>query len=220
MGAKRPSASHADDIGSLCRRLAAALQGGRPILCALDDIAERTPSRLRPALRAIRERLRGGGRISEALADLGAPSFIWGTVRSGEASARLAQALTLLADRLEAEKAIRPARNRTLHYYALAFGRLGMMLSAGVPILSALEAAGESLGHPGVGKVFIGLTREMKRGWGEFADAVGRLAPELPPMAVEMLRDGERDGRLDVALPIVADYLLDEASQRPAPARK
>jgi type II secretory pathway component PulF len=216
MGKKKSSTLDSGKAAQLCRLLATALEGSDSILCAFDSAAGRAPARLRPLLHAVRERVRAGGRISDKLMELGAPSFIWGTVRAGEVSATLKHAVTLLADRLEAEQEIRPCRDRRLHFYGLAFGRLGMMLSAGVPFISALVAAGESLGESEVGRVFMSAAKEMREGWGDFAGALGRLDPGLPPTAVEMLRDGEEEGRFGEVVPIVADYLLDEADSSQA----
>jgi hypothetical protein len=34
-------------------------------------------------------------------------------------------------------------------------------------------------------------------------------------MALDMVRDAEHDGRLPEALPVIADYLLDVAAEKP-----
>ena len=153
--------------------------------------------------------------MSAELADRGAPSYIWGAIACGEARGDIARALTLLADRLEEEQAIAASRDQRLHAYALAFGRLGMLLAIGVPFLQALESAAASVAPCDASDALLAARAAMAKGDG-FGDALERAAPDLPATAIEMMRDGERDGRLDQALPVIADYLLDEVAQKPA----
>ena len=153
--------------------------------------------------------------MSAEMADRGAPPYVWGAIACGEVRGDIARALTLLADRLEAEQAIGAPRDRRLYAYALAFGRLGMLLAIGVPFLQALESAAESVAPSDVSDALLAARMAIAKGDG-FAEALERAAPDLPATVIEMTRDGERDGRLDQALPIIADFLLDEAAQKPA----
>jgi len=151
--------------------------------------------------------------------DLQWPSFIWGMVRNGESRADLGPTLTLIADRLEAERTTPPPKNRGLHAYALGFGRLGVMLGVGVPILTALETAAAAAPRSQAHDVLMAARTAVRRGT-DLSDALQPLAPDLPEMTLDMIRDAEQEGRLAEALPIIADYLLDEAARTPGRGRK
>lgn len=206
---------HAKDVVWISRRLADLLSADATLPRALEALAQRAPARFRPLLDGLTRRVSCGGRMSAEMAERGAPAYIWGAIARGEVRGDLAPALTLLADRLEAEQAIAASGDRRLHAYALAFGRLGMLLAIGVPLLQALESAAESVAPSDVSDALLAARMAMAKGDG-FADALDRAAPDLPATAIEMARDGERDGRLDQALPVIADYLLDEAGPKPA----
>ena len=144
----------------------------------------------------------------------GSPLNIWGCARAGEVSSRLPEALSGLADWLEVEQGA-PRTPSRLRAYALALGRLGMLLSLGVPILSALEKAAESVPEAEVTEALFAARAVMSGGVG-LADALARLAPDLPPLTTDMIRDGEEKGRLDFALSVVSDYLFDQAADAAA----
>jgi type II secretory pathway component PulF len=205
------------DLIWICRRLAARLQEGLTIAPALEAVAAEAPERMRAPLRAMRESMGSGGRLAQELAGHGAPAFVSGAVWRGECAAALDRALTLIADRLEAEQGIKPPRDRGLLAYSLALGRLGMLLVVGAPLVQALEAAAESAGESEAGGALAAARKEMLQG-GTLSDALERSAAGLPTLAIDMIRDGESDGRLHEALPIIADYVLD-ASNQAGPAR-
>jgi type II secretory pathway component PulF len=219
MSAKPPPTPDLADIIWLCRRLASALQSGEHILSALDAIAGQDRPGLREPLGCLRRTVRSGGHMSDAFAQLQWPSFVWGMVRNGESRNAVGAALTLIADRLEAEQGWPIPSNQELHAYAIALGRLGVMLGVGVPILTALEtaaaAAPQSQAHDA-----LMAARTAGRGGAELSDALEPLAPDLPDMTLDMIRDAEREGRLAQALPIVGDYLHDEAARKPRRGRK
>jgi type II secretory pathway component PulF len=219
MSAKPPRTPDPPDIIWLCRRLASALQGDQPILSALDSVAEDAPAPLAKPIHAMRESISAGRSISDALRRLEWPSFISGMVHNGESRGDPAPTLTLIADRLEAEHAAPSPKNRGLHAYALGLGRLGVMLGVGVPILTALETAAAAAPRSQAHDVLM-AARTAVRGGADLSDALEPLAPDLPEMTLDMIRDAEREGRLSEALPIVADYLLDEAAQTPRRTRK
>jgi type II secretory pathway component PulF len=219
MSARPPRTPDPPDIIWLCRRLASALQGDQPILSALDSVAEDAPAPLAKPIHAMRESISAGRSISDALRRLEWPSFISGMVHNGESRGDPAPTLTLIADRLEAEHAAPPPKNRGLHAYALGLGRLGVMLGVGVPILTALETAAAAAPRSQAHDVLM-AARTAVRGGADLSDALEPLAPDLPEMTLDMIRDAEREGRLSEALPIVADYLLDEAAQSPRRTRK
>jgi len=204
-----------DDTIWVCRRLAAALHQGMTILHALESALTGAPAGPRALLEAMRENLVSEGTAARGLIPLRFPSFIWGTVLSGELCGGPGEALALLADRLEAEQASPAPQDRILHLYSLALGRLGLMRQVGVPMLQALEAAAESVDLSDV-RDAIGAAREAVGAGAELSDALERVAAGLPAAAVDMIRDGEESGRLPQTLSVVSDYLLDEASRQPA----
>jgi type II secretory pathway component PulF len=219
MSAKPPRTPDLPDIIWLCRRLASALQLDQPILSALDSVAEDAPAALTKPLQCMRESVCAGRSISDALRRLDWPSFISGMVHNGESRGDPSPALTLIADRLEAEQAAPPRKDRGLHAYALGLGRLGVMLGVGIPILTALETAAAAAPRSQAHDVLM-AARTAVRGGAELSDALEPLASGLPEMTLDMIRDAEREGRLAEALPIVADYLLDEAARKPSRGRK
>jgi len=219
MSAKPPRIPDLPDMIWLCRRLASALQGDQPILSALDSVAEDAPAPLAKPIHSMRDSVCAGRSISDALLRLEWPSFISRMVRNGESRGDPGLTLTLIADRLEAEQAAPPPKNRELHAYALGFGRLGVMLGVGVPILSALETAAAAAPRSQAHDVLMAARTAVRAG-AELSDALEPLASGLPEMTLDMIRDAEREGRLSEALPIVADYLLDEAAQTLRRTRK
>ncbi len=219
MSAKPPRTPDLPDIIWLCRRLASALQVDQPILSALDSVAEDAPPPLAKPIHAMRDSVSAGRSISDALLRLEWPSFIWGMARHGESTGDPSPALNLIADQLEAEQAAPPPADPGLHAYALGFGRLGVMLGVGVPILTALETAAAAAPRSQAHDVLM-AARTAVRGGVELSDALEPLAPDLPEMTLAMIRDAEREGRLSEALPIVADYLHDEAARKPRRGRR
>jgi len=150
--------------------------------------------------------------MGRGLAELGLPSFVWGSILAGEVTGSLSAVLPQLADRLEVEQSMLPLRHTRLNSCALALGRLGLMLGVHVPLLTALESAADSLPDPGAARDINAVFRDVRTG-AELSGALERHCPHLPEQTVDMIRDAERDGRLGDALPIVADYLLDAASE-------
>jgi len=219
MSAKPPRPPDPPDIIWLCRRLASALQADPPILSALDSVAEDAPASLAKPIHTMRDSVCAGRSISDALRRLDWPSFISRMVHNGESRGDPSPALILIADRLEAEQAAPLPKNRGLHAYALGLGRLGVMLGVGVPILTALETAAAAAPRSQAHDILMAARTAVRAG-AELSDALEPLAPDLPEMTLDMIRDAEREGRLSEALPIVADYLLDEAAQTPRRARK
>ncbi len=92
------------------------------------------------------------------------------------------------------------------------------MLEAGIPILTALEAAAATDPRSQSHDVLL-AARDPVRCGANLAETLASLAPNLPEMTIDMIRDAERDGRLGKALPVIADYLLDAAGEA-KPRRK
>ncbi len=75
---------------------------------------------------------------------------------------------------------------------------LGAMLQSGVPVLAALEVAGEAVGAPEFHTTTRYLISQISAGR-RFGDAL-RQTGQFPPMIVRMIALGEESGRLDVML--------------------
>jgi type II secretory pathway component PulF len=210
MPGKQFSPQDQTDMIWVCRRLAAALQGGETVVSVLDDLSRSAPKGPRRILSAMRDSLAGGKWASDALLTLGMPWYVLGALKGGELGSRLGESATALAERLELERGIAGIRNRELLAYSLAFGRLGLLLGIHVPILTAIEAAAGSV--PGANaEAALNRAREEVRQGVDLSEALERAGAALPEMTLQMIRDGEEDSRLHHALSVVSDYLLDEA---------
>jgi len=209
MGADQLSPQDRDDLVWFCRRLAAALQGGTSLHVALEAMCESATPGQQDLVTPARRAVEAGRHLSDAGPMDGLPSYLWKPLRGGEIRNAVAPALSGLADRVELEAGY-PGSPSRLQAYAIALGRLGFMLAFGVPLLSALESAAESVPDSEVTEVLFAARAVISEGVG-LADALARLAPDLPPLTTDMIRDGEEEGRLDFALSVVSDYLFDQA---------
>jgi type II secretory pathway component PulF len=210
MPGKQFSPQDQTDMIWVCRRLAAALQGGETVVSVLDHLSRSAPKGPRRILSAMRDSLARGRAASDALLELGMPRFVPGVLKWGELGSRVAEAATVLAERLELERTIPPITNRELLAYSLAFGRLGVLLGIGMPILTAIGTAAGSV--PGAkAQTCLNRAGEGVRQGVDLSEALARAGAALPEMTLQMIRDGEEDSRLHHALSVVSDYLLDEA---------
>lgn len=212
MGQEQLSGSEASDLIWVCRHLADALQGDTTVLGALDAISETAPPRARRLLQAMRRAAAVGGRVGESLAPLGIPSFVCGTIWAGESTNRLGISVTKLAEQLELEQQLPPPRDLTLFTWGLAFARIAMMLKEGVPVVHAFQVGAECAAVPEVHEALEAARDAIVEGL-EIGNALPAVTESLPPMAIQIISDGEVTGRLDTALSVVADYLFDEAGQ-------
>jgi len=213
MGRKQLSTHDVGDVIWVCRHLAAALQGDVSILQALDGVLPGAPSSPKVLLNAMRQNLVSGDGAARGLIPLGLPSFVWGTIFSGESYGTPGMALTKLANHLEVERQFTAAADPIIRDYSLTLGRLGLMLQVRVPLLEALESASESAAIPEVCETIL-AAREGIRDGADFSEVLSRVTAAIPSEAVDMIRDAELAGRLAEALPVVADYLMDEAVQK------
>jgi len=218
MAGKQFSPQDRTDMIWICRRLAAALQGGETVVAVLDDLSRSAPRGPRQILCAMRDSLASGKAAAHALLRPGMPWFVFGALKHGELSSRVAEAATALADRLECERTIPAVRNQELLAYSLAFGRLSLLLEIGVPILTAIEAVAGSVAGAKAEAALYRAREEVRQGV-DLSEALERAGAAVPEMTVQMIRDGEEDSRLHHALSVVSDYLLDEAGATSA-ARK
>jgi len=219
MPGKSVPAPREADIIWLCRRLASALQAEASILSALDSAAEEAPPTLTAHLRVMRQSVRAGRHIYVAFGQLEWPPFVVGMVHNGDIRNAVEAAFTLIADQLEAERASPAPADRNLHAYAVSLARLGVMLEAGIPILTALETAAATDPGSQSHDVLLAARDPVRRG-ADLAETLASLAPDLPEMTIDMIRDAERDGHLGKALPVIADYLLDAAGEAKSRRKK
>jgi type IV pilus assembly protein PilC len=82
------------------------------------------------------------------------------------------------------------------------------MLSAGVPMLQALDVVADTTGSTVVAHA-LNDVRESVRGGESLATPMGRHAI-FPPMTVQMVAVGEDSGQLDEMMDKVADFYDDE----------
>jgi len=215
MGSPQLSPQDVADLVWFCRRLAAALQAGTSLLVALETIASGATPHQQRYLARLRAAVGAGRYLSDALLPQQQGSLAWKVLRNGEIRNTLPDNLVALADRLELE-ATYPKSPTRLQAYATVFSALGFLLSLRVPMLSALESAAESVPDKGVTDAFCAARAAMSEG-ASLAEAMARLAPDLPSPTLDMIGEAEEDGRLDFALSVVADYLFDQAEES-APA--
>ena len=87
---------------------------------------------------------------------------------------------------------------------------LSSLVSAGVPIMQALEITGRTAGNVVVEDVMISVINSVKAG-GTIAEPL-RHAPVFPPMVAQMVGVGEETGALDSMLSKIADFYDDEVA--------
>jgi len=102
--------SRGGDVAEAVRYLATLLEAGFPLDRALGSVSRVVARRdVSAAVLAVREQVRGGARLDQALAAFPAvfPRFAVGMVRAGERGGHLAAALAGLAVQMEREQALR-----------------------------------------------------------------------------------------------------------------
>jgi len=83
--------------------------------------------------------------------------------------------------------------------------QLSTMISAGIPLLEALEILAEQVDNQGFGAV-IGACVEKVRAGSDFSAALGDHPGVFPSIYVNMIRAGEASGQLDEILNRLAEY--------------
>jgi type IV pilus assembly protein PilC len=85
---------------------------------------------------------------------------------------------------------------------------LSALISAGVPLLQALEITGKTAGNTVVEKAMAAVIENVKAG-GTIADPL-KAAPVFPGMVSHMVGVGEETGALDTMLAKIADFYEDQ----------
>ena len=91
---------------------------------------------------------------------------------------------------------------------------LGTLLAGGIPMMRALETAGESMGS-GLLRNALATLRDQVREGRPLADSMLK-ARVFPSLAIEMVRVGESSGALPQMLESVAEFLDDEVQTKTA----
>jgi type IV pilus assembly protein PilC len=87
---------------------------------------------------------------------------------------------------------------------------LSSLVSAGVPIMQALEVTGKTAGNTVIENAMDNVIASVKAG-GTIAEPL-RHAPVFPPMVAQMVGVGEETGALDQMLSKIADFYDDEVA--------
>lgn len=141
------------DLVLFTRELATLLQAGLPLDRAFTILVELSPhGALRTLVESLRERVRGGATLADALADHPEvfPNDYVGMVRAGEAGGTLEGVLGRLAESLERSQAMRESVRSALQYPALvvimAILSLVVLMTLVIPEFRPLfEGAGAAL---------------------------------------------------------------------------
>ena len=90
------------------------------------------------------------------------------------------------------------------------YHQLGVLLSAGVPLISALDTLGRNPPSRSFRKTLFRLKSDLEQGF-TFAEAIRRLGRWLPSFDISLLDVGEQSGRLDACFKLLADYYRERA---------
>jgi general secretion pathway protein F len=158
----------ARELTAFTRELAVLTAGGQPLDWSLEMLADGGGfRRLTPVIKGLRERVRGGASLADAMAERGNvfPRLDVAMVRAGEATGKLGEALGQLASLRESSEALRRKLVSALLYPAIlavvAVGSLLLLLGFVVPQFEPLfEDAGQAL--PASTQVVILLARALR----------------------------------------------------------
>ena len=160
-----------EDIVNFSRQLSLMFQANIPLVEALNTLSNQLENPiLREKLVQIAEDVEGGRNLSDSMAefpDIFTPFYIW-MVKAGEASGKLPDALTYLAEHQEREYKFMNKIKGALTYPALIIGLvavvIGLVVFFIVPkITGVLETTGQSL--PVATKFVMALPGFLKK-WG------------------------------------------------------
>jgi len=98
-----------------------------------------------------------------------------------------------------------------LNRRAELYHQLGSMISAGVPLMKALEMAGASPSLRASRKTFLELIQHLQSGL-TFSESMTRTQGWLPEFDIALLSVGEGSGRLDTSFKLLANYYATRAT--------
>jgi type IV pilus assembly protein PilC len=97
-----------------------------------------------------------------------------------------------------------------LNKRAELYHQLGSMLSAGIPLIQALELIQNRRLVPGFGRVLASITQSLQEG-DTFTRALTKAKGSLSAFDLALLSAGEQSGRLDVSFQLLAHYYENKA---------
>ena len=140
------------DVADLIRELATMLGAGQDLDRALRYMEETAAKRIRPTISGLRDAVRDGSPLSEAMARYPAtfPAMHVGLVRAGEAGGNLGPTLSRIADLLDRQRALASTVTSALIYPAVLFvamiGAVTLLLTQVLPqFVPMFEQSGVAL---------------------------------------------------------------------------
>ncbi|MEM7728813.1 MAG: type II secretion system F family protein [Pseudomonadota bacterium] len=134
-----------------------------------------------------------------------------GTLQAGRAAA----ALKSLEDRRisvyslqlseKAERKLKTKAPKSADYYQF-IQQIAVLLSAGIPLLEALESLKRMVDHAVILEKLEELIRQLRSG-SKLSEGLGSTFPELPTLVPSLVALGERTGELPSTLTIIAEQL-------------
>jgi type II secretory pathway component PulF len=98
-----------------------------------------------------------------------------------------------------------------LNRRAELYHQLGSMITAGVPLIHALEVAANNSSLRASRKTIFALLEHLKNGL-TFSDSMARVHGWMPDFDMALLSAGEQSGRLDSSFKLLANYYSTRAS--------
>lgn len=217
-----PSAGPALPLRGLAqtvRELAVLLEAGVPLDDALRFVDALLPAGgpLRPWLRHVAGRVRGGAGLADAMAEgVRLPSYVPGMVRAGEEGGALAPALHRLADLMARRLATRDAVVSALVYPAVLTGVAALsilvILLFVVPQFAPLFAqAGDAL--PASARILLAASAGLREGW-PWLLAAALLLPTALVRAARSPAARRAGDRAALRLPVLRGFVRDAETAR------
>lgn len=186
------------------------LDNGIPLLRSLKGLAAGAKGKkLGPVIAALAQAIEGGATFSEALRTQAAafsPCVI-NLARAGEAGGVLEVICRRIAEGVDNGTLLLPGeKGNAKSEMARAWRTFGLLISSGVPILQALELAGDVVSGRKPAEGFATLRQAVLDGRG-LAETVRDLPDVFPPQIVGALDVGERTGSLEKQVALVAEAM-------------
>ncbi len=182
---------------------------GQPLIKSLEVIGESmTDTDFGRTIQEMIKRIRAGDDFAATLQEF--PQLFTRCdmliLQGGAASSAVDTAIKRLADGIQSGAF--PRRNQTVsdEDQHLFWRALGLLLSTGVPILNALEAAAEEAAGPALQEAARAIRQGILDGRG-MAQTVADMGPVFPPQIAPVLAAGERNRNLAEVVLQIADAL-------------
>ncbi len=195
------------------------IKAGLPILKSLDLLASRATSpKLRPVIAQIRDRVREGKSLSEAVAEAGVFSKVYSTaILAGEKSGNLPGVLDYYIAYQRVSTNVRKKVLATLVYPVLllsvAIVIVTYLVTAVIPKFGVLYRTASDAITSKLLRATVGQATQMVRE-GESLHAALASKGVMPEMALDMIEVGESSGALSPMLNSVAEFYEEEVNVR------